>query len=256
MIGEGRFRAEVARGFALLEELNLSIYMNPRPAIDPATIDNLRSSETYVDEYSRHLSLQAFDFLLDDGSLFFFRRDLQDQTQLSYGYLESPYAAISYGEFLDEYYGAGSQRSMEAWPEYEEYRAQALQRPNVLPVRYDWSPGLYREGAHPAAHLHVGYRTGARLALDAVLTPLQFVLLAIRQFYLQDWEATVSHHADAVSAARAITDLEIVPAYRKGRDLHELRLVAVTGRPPVATNRGKLPGVIGVPVAARARRRR
>ncbi len=73
--------------------------------------------------------------------------------------------------------------------------------------------------------------------MDAILTPLQFVLLVIRHFYLEAWEATASHLSDVARETRLISDAGIVPEYRKGRDLLELRLVAT------APNEGVTAGV-------------
>ena len=222
MIGEGRFRADVARGFELLEKLSLAAYRNHWPAIDQGTTELLRSSTSYAETYNRYLTCQAYDFLLDDGSLFFFRRNPLDQTLLSYGYFESPYSGVSYSEFTSEF---GDRN--EAWQDYEEYCSQRPQRTHILPVRYDWSPALYREVAHPASHLHMGFESDLRLAVDAMIMPLHFVLLIIQHFYVKSWEATASRFLEVARASQSISDSEVVPAYRKGRDLLELRLVAI-----------------------------
>jgi len=236
MIGEGKFRADLSRGFALLKKLAIAVYMNPRPTADQATTDLLRSAEGYVETYNRYFTYQAYDILLDDGAFFFFRRNLQDETLLSYGYFESPYIAMSFGQFVCEFYGSNPQAGIDVWQEYEEYRSQLPLRSHIVPLRYDWSPSLYREGAHPAAHLHLGYDTELRLAVDAILTPLQFVLLVIRHFYLKAWEKTASHLADVTHEAGSISDTGIVPEYRKGRDLLELRLVATAAYEGVVAN--------------------
>jgi len=173
MIGEGKFRADLGRAFALLNELELGPYRNYNPRADQQTTDLLRSSNGYIETYKGYLRLQAYDISLEDGSLLFFRRDLQDRTLLSYGYLEPPYVGLSYPQFVDEY-GAEAEDDTKTVANYEDYQSQLPLRSHVLPVRYDWSPGLYREGAHPAAHLHVGFETEMRLAVDALLTPLQF----------------------------------------------------------------------------------
>jgi len=222
MIGEGKFRANLAEGFNLLEKLSLAAYRNYVPAVDPATTDLVRSSTSYAEAYNRYLTCQAYDFLLDDGSFFFFRRNPFDRTLLSYGYFESPYSGISFSEFTAEIGGDN-----DPWQQYEEYCAQRPPRPHVFPVRYDWSPTLYREGAHPAAHLHVGHDSGLRLAVDAILLPLQFVVLVIRHFYLATWETTASPLGEVARAAQSISDSGIVPLYRQGRDHLELRLLTV-----------------------------
>ncbi|MBV9759159.1 MAG: DUF2290 domain-containing protein [Acidobacteriaceae bacterium] len=221
MIGEGKFRAELSAGFKLLEDLALAAYRNHWPAVDPATTESLRNSASYIDAYNLYLTLQAYDFLLDDGSFFFFRRKPLDQSLLSYGYFECPYRGVSYSDFTSSRGEPGEG----AWQDYEEYCAQRPRRLHILPLRYDWSPALYREGAHPASHLHMGYESELRLAVDAVLTPVQFVLIIIRHFYVRTWEATASHLREVVSAIRAISDRDVVPSYRQGRDLLELRLI-------------------------------
>jgi hypothetical protein len=222
MIGEGQFRANLSEGFKLLQNLSLAAYRNYWPAVDSATTDLLRSSTTYIEVYSRYINRQAYDFLLDDGSFFFFRRNLGDPTILSYGFFESPYHGVSYTQFASD---IGDRD--DAWQAYEEYCAQLPTQSHVLPVRYDWSPALYREGAHPAAHLHMGYESDMRLAVDAMLLPLQFVLFVIRHFYVTTWETTASRLNEVARAAGSISDSAVVPQYRQERDHLELRLVAV-----------------------------
>src|SRR5689334_20674522 len=136
MIGEGKFRADLGRVFKLLDELELGPYRNFNPSPNERTADLLRSLGAYAETYNGYLRLQAYDISLEDGSLLFFRRDLQDRTLLSYGYLESPFIGMSYRQFIDEYYGTELDDES-ASQEYEEYQAQLPLRPHVLPVRYD-----------------------------------------------------------------------------------------------------------------------
>ena len=227
MIGAGPFGADVARAGRLLDSLNLSAYQNPRPANDVATIRRIRTAKTYLEEYQAYISLQAFDVMLNDGSLIFFRRAPGDSTLLSYGFLECPYEALTYPEFVAEYFGSEANGSLDVWDDYEEYRTQVDLRPHITPLRYDWSPDLYREGAHPAAHLHVGFRTEVRLAVEGLLGPSQFLLIVLRHFYLSQWEKTASHMPEVVSIASGISDDAVTQNHRKPRDHLELRLTSL-----------------------------
>ena len=111
--------------------------------------------------------------------------------------------------------------------QYEEYRAQLPLRPHVTPIRYDWRPELYREGAHPASHLHLGHETGLRLAVDALLTPIQFILFVLRHFYVDVWEGKACEIPEVLNEVISISDEDVVQEYRKGRDFLELRLLSV-----------------------------
>ena len=155
----------------------------------------------------------------------FFRRELLDKTQLSYGYLEFPYVGVSYNAFVVEM--GGDVGEVDLREEYEEYRAQLPLRPHVTPIRYDWSPALYREGAHPASHLHLGHETKVRLAVDALLTPVQFILFVLRHFYVDVWETQACGIPEVLNEVGAISDEDVVQEYRKGRDFFELRLMSV-----------------------------
>lgn len=229
MIGSGAFNADVARAIRLVDDLELTAYQNPRPANDSATIRRIRGATTYREEYEAYVAAQAIDLMLNDGSVVFFRRAPEEATLLSYGFLECPYDALSYPDFIAEFFGSDARVTPEAWDEYEEYRSQVPLRPHVTPLRYDWSPSLYREGAHPAAHLHVGFRTQVRLSVDALLTPAQFVLFVLRHFYLSTWETSGRHHEEVAKIAKCVSDEHVVPKYRKGGDHLELRLVSFAG---------------------------
>jgi hypothetical protein len=230
MIGEGKFQTEISRAWAVLESLKLGAYQNPKPAQDPTTVKTIRASTTYRDEYNSYTTLQAYDFLLDDGSLFFFRRDPTASTQLSYGYMESPYDVVPYSDFLEQFFGTAPDGSLDAWEEYEEHRAQAALRQHVVPIRYDWSPALYREGVHPVGHLHVGFRTEIRVAVDAILTPAHFVLFVLRQYYPLRWEADALPLGDVVRIAESLKAERVERRYCTGKDLLELRLSAFVAR--------------------------
>jgi hypothetical protein len=232
MIGEGAFRADVERTRKLLSDLGLLAYFNQYPSDDARTIRQLREAASYRALYELYLSTNSANVILDDGALLFFRRCPGEATALSYGYLESPFRAPPYSEFLATNFGVVGYESLEAWEDYEVYRSQAPVRTHVVPLRYDWSPDLYREAAHPSSHLHVGHDSEVRVGVDALLTPMQFLLLVLRQFYVTRWEHGASSRPDVAEVARSISMDAVVPQYRQGRDLLELRLISVAAAQP------------------------
>lgn len=228
MLGDGSFRTQLQSCNRLLRDLNLVAYFNQYPASGPKVVEKLRKAETYEELYRQYLALNAANMILNDGAILFFLRTPNQRTKLSYGYLECPYLVPTYAEFQAEFLGVSRPDSLEDWEDYEVVRSQSPRRSHVTPLRFDWSPTLYREGAHPAAHLHVGHQTDVRLAVDVIMEPIHFILMVLRQYYLSAWEDHGSSRDEVRSAAGKLSGCEVESTYVKGRDLLELRLRCVS----------------------------
>lgn len=226
MITLQSFRADLMRATRLLDNLSLLNYRNVPSHSSRITIEAIRKASTYEEEYLAYKNAQAFDLILEDESLLFFRYAESSQTMLSYGYLQCPYNVISYDDFVQEY-GSDTVDQVEIDGLYEEYLEQPSLRNNAMPVRYDWSPKLYKEGMHPASHFHFGYRTDVRLSIDALLRPTHFILFMLRQFYLAQWSTAHNDYFDELaSIAESAQDKDILPNFRCGKDHLELRLTS------------------------------
>ena len=202
--GSGWFRASVNRVAGLCTSLNLAIWHNPLPRYPTDMASNARKLR-YSQEWDMYQSGSLFDILLADGALLQFKEQPNDKSVLSYSYLECPYVAKSYSEFVMEIFGVADP-DFKFWEEYESYVVQCEIRDSVTPVRYDYSPSLYREGIHPASHLHMGHRTEVRLSCKRVLRPLSFFLFILRQYYPVVWENGILCHRDANSLVRQVRD--------------------------------------------------
>ncbi len=226
MIAVQSFRADLMRATRLLDKLGLLSYRNAPSHSSRSTIEAIRKASTYEEEYLAYKNAQAFDLILEDDSLLFFRYAENSQTKLSYGYLQNPYNVISYDDFVQEY-GSESVDQVEIDGLYEEYLEQPSLRNYAMPVRYDWSPNLYKEGMHPASHFHFGFRTDVRLSIDALLRPTHFILFILRQFYLAQWSTAHNDYFDELaSIAESARDNDVLPEFRCGKDHLELRLIS------------------------------
>lgn len=219
--GSGWFRASVNRVGELCHSLNLTLWHNPLPRYPSDMASNARKLR-YLEEWKLYQSGSLFDIRLTDGALLQFKEQPEDKSILSYSYLECPYVAMAYSEFVMDTLGI-EDPDFTFWDDYESYVGQCDLRDSVTPVRYDYSPSLYREGIHPASHLHMGHRSEVRLSCKRVLRPLSFFLFIVRQYYPDEWEKVFHGHRNTYSLVKQVRDeLEEVQATMfKGKDVWE-----------------------------------
>jgi hypothetical protein len=62
----------------------------------------------------------------------------------------------------------------------------------ITPLRYDYNLDIYKEGIHPASHLHMGFNNNIRIATERILKPISFVLFILRQNYPNIWIGYIS----------------------------------------------------------------
>ena len=222
--GSGWFRASINRASELCSNLKLRVWHNPLPRYPPDMAANARKL-TFQKEWDLYQSSSLFDIRLVDGALFQFKEQPKDRSIFSYTFLECPYAARSYSEFVSDTFGV-EDPSFQFWEDYSNYVVQCELRESVTPVRYDFSPNLYREGIHPTSHIHMGHRSEVRLACQRVMQPLSFFLFIVRQYYPAIWEEALHTHKEAESLAKLVrADLDEVKVTGfKGKDFWELYL--------------------------------
>jgi hypothetical protein len=220
----GAFAQSVTNCWSLLRRLGIADHRIRRPFSTPELIEAARKSISYRIVYDLYRESASYDIMLADGSLLLFRCAPMEKTMLCYQYLATPYDCIGYDEFVRDVFRDSLQSERTASESYEEYLGQAELRTNVVPLRYDWSPTLYREGAHPPGHLHIGFRTDLRIAVDFVLEPHLFLHLVLRQHYVQVWENEFLSHGSSPSRVAQLRDRPVPKEYVQTKDLWELRL--------------------------------
>jgi hypothetical protein len=108
---------------------------------------------------------------------------------------------------------------------YDEAIDTANLRKYVTPIRYDRDFGSYRQGIHPAAHIHIGLDNNVRLALSREMTPWSFLLFIIRQRYPENWERLLGGTFSKSLRNSVRDNLPLVPIkYWDGHDFSEIAL--------------------------------
>jgi hypothetical protein len=220
-IGVGAFHAGVNDVAKLLKSLDLLDYHEPRPNYDATVVQRARTATSYAAEWEVYDTSSSYDVRLADNSLLRFLRQPEDQTVLSYSYNECPYDVLDYESFIVRAMGVSDpDREMQA--EYHQYVTTSPLKNHVVPMRYDWSPELYRCGVHPSGHLHVGRENDVRIGCAHILEPIGFLYFVLRQRYPTAWSKLLKRNPKpSTQTARG----EKVPSrmYR-GDDLIELYL--------------------------------
>lgn len=153
----------------------------------------------YIDTYRKYVSEVAYDFILIDQSLLIFFIDESDQKNgtASFSFLEAPVEVLSYDSFLLSMFATNNDAEQNKkiidelgdsfTAEYEDYISSCPLRSGVCPIRYDRADDDYRQGIHPACHIHMGFENHSRIATRRILNPLSFLFFILRQRYPQAW---------------------------------------------------------------------
>ncbi|MBM7113869.1 DUF2290 domain-containing protein [Archangium primigenium] len=201
------FGPQLVHPWKILGDLGLAaerIFEPKYPSGLPAQLRRLG----YAGAYRFLVQEKLFDFQLIDGALFLFRAGVENgQELISFSYYEAPFAAPSYEEFLRENGLDQSDVGDAFMDDYEQVLAEAGLKSAVTPIRYDYDPSAYREGSHPASHLHIGHENDIRIGTDRIFTPLAFVAFVLRQSYCKKWLALIgASSSPPPGLARAVRD--------------------------------------------------
>jgi len=152
--------------------------------------------KAYREQWEYFESRSLFDFQLTDGSLLQFKDRPEHHTDLSFCFYESPLDVDDYSTFVTQTYDLTVEDiGDQAREDYEAYLSTAQLKRAVVMLRYDHSPGLYREGCHPVSHLHIGHNNEIRLGTHRVMNPVSFALFVVRQVYPAHWQRFISASA-------------------------------------------------------------
>jgi hypothetical protein len=198
------FNTQINTAWDLLRHLGIGGERNWHPHygnLQAATFRHL----TYVEVWKTCVNESFYDFQLSDNSLLQFRVPSFEPLETSYAYYECPLQCQTYSDFLSELGFAYEDVHDELRTEYEDYVSTCELKDTVTPIRYDFSPDLYRAGLHPASHVHFGHNSPIRVATHKILYPLSFVLFVLRQCYPAVWQ-TFWGYADADTLCRNVRE--------------------------------------------------
>lgn len=182
------------------------------------------SDLSYYEQWSYLFSNNFYNIKFPDNSIFTF----QYGQSPSYRYIECPLDVPSYEDFLRD---MGMTNAKDKFSEanrsdYSLTLLTANMKSHINPIRYDLDRKSYREGIHPAAHLHIGLDNEIRIGLEREMTAVAFLLFVLRQRYPLNWEKLI-HSSFGVNLERLIR--QSLPflgsVYRARLDRREVYLV-------------------------------
>jgi hypothetical protein len=221
----GQYKTQLDISWDILSELNLAQTRNWSGNTANRTAAEFRNL-TYTDTWKLCFGEQYYDFMLKDYALLQYRVTGFKPLRVSFNYLECPFKAPTYTEFIE---GLALRLEDVGDELKEEYELELLSAPikdTVTPIRYDFDPESYDEGLHPASHIHFGFGTNIRIGAHRVLHPLSFTLFIVRQCYGHKWKTFLTM-PDAINWCRYIREhLEhIDERYLRPQDEHEMMLL-------------------------------
>jgi hypothetical protein len=187
-MNQGLFAAQINEAEKILDELGLYRDRYYRPIYNQYKASFFRG-KNYLEIWQSCFDNQLYDFKLDDDSLIQFRANSFVPLDISYAYLECPfYKPVPFEKFVELQAVLGEDKDeFDLLREYDFYIATPQRKDAVTPIRYDYRPGLYMEGRHPASHVHFGHSNEIRLGAKKILRPLSFLFFVIRQCYPDIW---------------------------------------------------------------------
>jgi hypothetical protein len=235
MIGEGRFQAQLATVEEILRTVDLCDERPPWPnkGLGAAHFKGM----TYRQVYEECIREYAFDFRLIDQSLLLFVKSGVDEHDgmLGFSYYDCPLPVVPYREFVGEQNGVSPfdpdfENVVATWGDdlrydYEQYVMSADTKRTVTPIRYDYKAADYREGIHPASHLHFGFANQIRVGTRRIMNPISFALFVVRQCYPQAWAHLLNLDNGPLWCRNVRDEIDAIHAdYWKGRDELEVSL--------------------------------
>jgi len=215
MMKEGRFLASKNESIKLLETaglLNEKETPNYRD-LDVSSIRGKNHRETYEYVFRNRF----YDVLLKDMSIIQYRNDTQEE---SYSFIPSPDSIPPIEDFLAETIGAEfyelddierDEFIEQSKPDYMMYIETIAQPNDSLYIRYDKHLEGYREGHHPAAHIHIGFNSPVRIGLDRLQTPMSFTLFVLRHIFTGEWKKLLEDDELVEKFSRSVRhQLEII----------------------------------------------
>jgi hypothetical protein len=199
----GQYRASLRETKQLLKRKGLLKGDNDcNGRLSRAFLDSLFAD--YLTVYRVAVENFDYDCLLCDDSFFqfAFRSDSDERVALRYAFYEQPLQRQTYQEFLEGLGFDPTEAGDELRDEYEQSVAESDINWGAVALRYDYSEDGYKEGVHPASHMHIGLRNDIRLPLEHFLTPKMFVLFTLRQVYPAQWEGLLRREEFRRLAAR------------------------------------------------------
>ena len=235
MIGDGRFQTQLSNVEKLLSKLGLleERAISSNKELGAAHFKGLN----YRQVYESCLKEYVYDFRLADQSLLLFIKGGRNEHNgfLNFFYYECPVPVMSYVDFVATEFGLspldrGFADEIAAWGDdlrgqYEQYVTSMESKNVVTPIRYDYKATDYREGIHPASHVHFGFANEIRIGTRRIMNPISFVLLLIRQRYPKHWEKVLAVKTNHILCRNVRDKIDKVDeAYWKELDQLELAL--------------------------------
>lgn len=210
-MNRGQFETQVSTVWEILRLLGLGEDRVYRPQF-PQDAASLFRKLTYVETWNLCFREQYYDFQLTDDSLIQFRVESYMPLCVSYVYYECPYnPSVTFDQFLRDYMGLTEFDShLYVRRDFEEYYTLLENKESYTPLRYDYTPAHYKEGRHPASHVHFGHKNNIRVGTKKVLQPVSFLCFILRQCYPDLWQNLTAMHEAKLWSRNVRDNLEDV----------------------------------------------
>lgn len=199
---DGKFVTSIHDASIILKKLNL--LRGENLSWRKASEDFLKVSkqDDYKLMYDTAVNHMDYNLILEDGSIFQFEKEENDD--LRFAYIQTPYNYISFSDFLlsfnDEQKIPTDFEEMQQLKilyenDYEQMLAEQGCNSKISYFRYDVDSIRYMPNIHSYAHLHVGVGNDIRIPCATILTPVAFVVFVVKQTYKDSWENCLKDEA-------------------------------------------------------------
>ncbi|MCU0351248.1 MAG: DUF2290 domain-containing protein [Flavobacterium sp.] len=193
MISEATFNISITHSIKLLKEIKLFKGVGPKNIGEYSDeFKKVCRKNKHVEIYNTIRDNLDYEIILSDESFFQFSYKAD---YLRFSYIQNPrfkftkydYVKICFPEDDLDILSEEEIDGLINESEYEQFLIEQEINSNLVYVRYDFDKAGYNPLLHSCSHIHIGLNENLRIPSSIVLTPLEFVLFAVKQCYYDVW---------------------------------------------------------------------
>jgi hypothetical protein len=233
-MNQAAFGISISESISLLSEVNLFKAKGIKPTgIHSEEFIQATRSNRHTELHKIATKNHDYEILLKDDSIFQFT---WNENKLRYAFIQNPTTYVSKDEFLAKIYTPEDLlqlsdedyidliENINDW-EYEQFFIEQSLNLESNIIRYDLDSKGYLPLIHPYSHLHIGVNQNLRIPCSKILTPLKFVIFAIKNTYYDQWKDAfrTENFSQKVRDSKA-TCINVPPQYWQAEERFELFL--------------------------------
>lgn len=194
MIREATFKISIQTSIKLLKHINLFKGIGPKEFGEYSDeFKKVCRNNKHIEIYNTIRDNLDYEILLSDDSFFQFS---YSPNYLRFSFIQNPRFNCSKYDYLKICFPDDDLNSLMENEiaglidenEYEQFLNEQEINSNLIYFRYDYDKTGYNPLLHACSHIHIGLNENLRIPSSIILTPLEFVIFAVKQCHYDVWK--------------------------------------------------------------------